>query len=203
MAAAGGHHRADRVDPPSGCAVGGEEGGGQARRHEGSRRRDVENGPLAVVDVEDGQTLWTSPPERYGLPATLSDDERRAGRLADGHKAVRQLTRADRKLTRRGFGPWARTYRSAEGAKRSCVQLRIPGSTAAPGTTDDARVRDITQALTPRGWTTSSPPATWEWSSPASNGSTSTCSSTCGRTRSKMSDFLTLRCHKGSRTLVR
>ncbi|MFI8952902.1 telomere-associated protein Tap [Streptomyces sp. NPDC053750] len=132
-----------------------------------------ENGPLAVIDAEDGQTLahctgglildvpaktlpaligWTlaearlgqtrlhrngrdadpllvltpAALERYGLPTTLSDEERRAGRLADGHKAVRQLTRADWQLTRRGFGPWARIYRPAEGAKRNCVQLCIP-----------------------------------------------------------------------------
>ncbi|MET9995253.1 helix-turn-helix domain-containing protein [Streptomyces mutabilis] len=132
-----------------------------------------ENGPLAVIDVEDGQALaycvgglvldvpakslpalvdWTltearlgqprlhrngrdgdpllvlttAALERYGLPTALSDEERRAGRLPDGHKAVKQLTRADWKLTRRGLGPWARIYRPAEGAKRNCVQLCIP-----------------------------------------------------------------------------
>ncbi|MFE6469903.1 helix-turn-helix domain-containing protein [Streptomyces rochei] len=132
-----------------------------------------ENGPLAVIDVEDGHVLaycvgglvldvpakslpalidWTltearlgqprlhrngrdgdpllvltpAALERYGLPTALSDEERRAGRLPDGHKAVRQLTRADWKLTRRGLGPWARIYRPAEGAKRHCVQLCIP-----------------------------------------------------------------------------
>ncbi|MFH8857232.1 telomere-associated protein Tap [Streptomyces rochei] len=132
-----------------------------------------ENGPLAVIDVEDGHVLaycvgglvldvpakslpalidWTltearlgqprlhrngrdgdpllvltpTALERYGLPTALSDEERRAGRLPDGHKAVRQLTRADWKLTRRGLGPWARIYRPAEGAKRHCVQLCIP-----------------------------------------------------------------------------
>ncbi len=132
-----------------------------------------ENGPLAVIDVEDGHVLaycvgglvldvpakslpalvdWTltearlgqprlhrngrdgdpllvltpAALERYGLPTALSDEERRAGRLPDSHKAVRQLTRADWKLTRRGLGPWARIYRPAEGAKRHCVQLCIP-----------------------------------------------------------------------------
>ncbi|MFG3207735.1 telomere-associated protein Tap [Streptomyces sp. NPDC048192] len=133
-----------------------------------------ENGPLAVVDVdEDGQVLaycvgglvldvpakslpslieWTlaearlgqarlhrngrdadpvlvltpAALERYGLPASLSEEERRAGRLPDGHKVVKQLHRAEWKLTKRGFGPWARIYRPAEGSRRQCVQLCIP-----------------------------------------------------------------------------
>ncbi|MGQ5640810.1 MULTISPECIES: telomere-associated protein Tap [unclassified Streptomyces] len=133
-----------------------------------------ENGPLAVVDVdEDGQVLaycvgglvldvparslpslieWTlaearlgqarlhrngrdadpvlvlteAALERYGLPAALSEEERRAGRLPDGHKVVKQLHRAEWKLTKRGFGPWARIYRPAEGSRRHCVQLCIP-----------------------------------------------------------------------------
>ncbi|MFC7897521.1 telomere-associated protein Tap [Streptomyces sp. NPDC057381] len=135
--------------------------------------RRFENGPLAVIDVEDGETRaycvgglvldvpakslpslidWTlteaalgqprlhrngrdgdpllvltaAALERYGLPTALSDEERRAGRLPDGHKAVKQLARANWKLTRRGLGPWARIYRPAEGAKRNCVQLCIP-----------------------------------------------------------------------------
>ncbi|MFE3430467.1 telomere-associated protein Tap [Streptomyces sp. NPDC059171] len=132
-----------------------------------------ENGPLAVVDVEDGQVLayctgglvldvpakslpalvgWTlaeaklgqpklSGPgrpadpllvlteaacERYGLPTGLTAQERDAGRIPEGHKAVKQLTRADWKLTKRGFGPWARIYRPAKGSDRQCVQLCIP-----------------------------------------------------------------------------
>ncbi|MGW3114781.1 telomere-associated protein Tap [Streptomyces sp. NPDC001091] len=132
-----------------------------------------ENGPLAVVDVEDGKVLayctgglvldvpaksvpalvdWTlreaklgqpklSGPgkdadpllvlteaacERYGLPTTLTEEERLAGRLPEGHKAVKQLARAEWKLTKRGFGPWARIYRPAQGAERACVQLCIP-----------------------------------------------------------------------------
>ncbi|MET8459299.1 telomere-associated protein Tap [Streptomyces parvulus] len=135
--------------------------------------RRFENGPLAVIDVENGETHaycagglvldvpakslpalvdWTlteaalgqprlhrngrdgdpllvltpAALERYGLPTALSDEERRAGRLPDGHKAVRQLARADWKLTRRGLGPWARIYRPAEGARRNCVQLCVP-----------------------------------------------------------------------------
>jgi transcriptional regulator with XRE-family HTH domain len=132
-----------------------------------------ENGPLAVVDVEDGQVFaycvgglvldvpaksipalveWTlkeaklgqprlSGPgkdadpllvlteaacERYGLPVTLMEEERLAGRLPEGHKVIKQLARADWKLTKRGFGPWARIYRPAQGSERSCVQLCIP-----------------------------------------------------------------------------
>ncbi|MEV6840877.1 helix-turn-helix domain-containing protein [Streptomyces sp. NPDC051133] len=132
-----------------------------------------ENGPLAVVDVSDGQVLayctgglvldvpakslpslvdWTlkeaklgapklSGPgkdadpllvlteaalERYGLPATLTQEERLAGRIPEGHKVIKQLTRADWQLTKRGFGPWARIYRPAKGSDRQCVQLCIP-----------------------------------------------------------------------------
>ncbi|MFE4492398.1 telomere-associated protein Tap [Streptomyces niveus] len=132
-----------------------------------------ENGPLAVVDVEDGQVLayctgglvldvpaksvpalvdWTlaeaklgapklSGPgkpadpllvlteaamERYGLPVSLTEEERLAGRLPEGHKVVKQLVRADWKLTKRGLGPWARIYRPAKGSERQCVQLCIP-----------------------------------------------------------------------------
>ncbi|MFJ9641433.1 telomere-associated protein Tap [Streptomyces sp. NPDC101178] len=131
------------------------------------------NGPLAVVDVEDGKVLaygvgglvldvpakslpalveWTlaeaklgqpklSGPGRpadpllvlteaacgrYGLPSHLTAEERDAGRVPEGHKVIKQLTRADWKLTKRGFGPWARIYRPAKGSERQCVQLCIP-----------------------------------------------------------------------------
>jgi hypothetical protein len=132
-----------------------------------------ENGPLAVVDVEDGKVLaycvgglvldvpakslpslvdWTlkeaklgqpklSGPgrpadpllvlteaalERYGLPVALTEEEKHGGRVPEGHKVIKQLTRADWKLTKRGFGPWARIYRPAKGSERQCVQLCIP-----------------------------------------------------------------------------
>ncbi|MGV9901580.1 telomere-associated protein Tap [Streptomyces sp. NPDC003388] len=71
--------------------------------------------------------------ERYGLPAALSHEERLAGRLAEGHKVVKQLERAEWKLTRRGLGPWARIYRPAQGGRRSCVQLCIPSWRALDG----------------------------------------------------------------------
>ncbi|MGC5040362.1 telomere-associated protein Tap [Streptomyces sp. DT190] len=64
--------------------------------------------------------------ERYGLPVALTDEERLAGRLPEGHKVVKQLARAEWKLTKRGFGPWARIYRPATGPERACVQLCIP-----------------------------------------------------------------------------
>lgn len=64
--------------------------------------------------------------ERYGLPVALSDEERLSGRIPEGHKVIKQLARADWKLTKRGFGPWARIYRPAQGSERNCVQLCIP-----------------------------------------------------------------------------
>ncbi|MGW0468525.1 telomere-associated protein Tap [Streptomyces sp. NPDC003027] len=63
---------------------------------------------------------------RYGLPVRLGEEERLSGRLPDGHKVVRQLARADWQLTKRGFGPWARIYRPAQGSHRTCVQLCLP-----------------------------------------------------------------------------
>ncbi|MFD6028497.1 telomere-associated protein Tap [Streptomyces griseoluteus] len=131
-----------------------------------------ENGPLAVIDCEDGQVSaycvgglvldvpaksipalvdWTltearlgqarlhrngrdadpvlvltaSALERYGLPAALSQQEQRAGRLPAGHKVVKQIEKAGLQLTQRGFGPWARLYRDPEGSTRRCVQLCV------------------------------------------------------------------------------
>ncbi|MBT2674784.1 helix-turn-helix transcriptional regulator [Streptomyces sp. ISL-14] len=71
--------------------------------------------------------------ERYGLPASLSEAERLAGRLAEGHKVIKQLQRADWQLTKRGLGPWARIYRPAQGGRRRCVQLCIPSWRALDG----------------------------------------------------------------------
>ncbi|MFF3336426.1 telomere-associated protein Tap [Streptomyces sp. NPDC002888] len=64
--------------------------------------------------------------ERYGLPRELSESERLAGRLPEGHKVIKQLERAEWQLTKRGLGPWARIYRPAQGSHRQCVQLCIP-----------------------------------------------------------------------------
>ncbi len=77
-------------------------------------------------DADPLLVLTESACERYGLPVHLTDAERLAGRLPDDHKVVKQLARADWKLTQRGFGPWARIYRPARGSERTCVQLCIP-----------------------------------------------------------------------------
>ncbi|MFH8290323.1 telomere-associated protein Tap [Streptomyces sp. NPDC018059] len=77
-------------------------------------------------DADPVLVLMPSALERYGLPAALSEEERRAGRLPAGHAVLKQLERAEWQLTQRGFGPWARIFRPAEGAKRNCVQLCVP-----------------------------------------------------------------------------
>ncbi|MEU3602285.1 helix-turn-helix transcriptional regulator [Streptomyces sp. NPDC006798] len=77
-------------------------------------------------DADPLLVLTPSALERYGLPVALSEEERVAGRIPEGHKVVKQLVRAEWKLTKRGFGPWARIYRPATGSERSCVQLCIP-----------------------------------------------------------------------------
>ncbi|MER7488685.1 helix-turn-helix domain-containing protein [Streptomyces sp. NPDC126497] len=103
--------------------------------------------------------------ERYGLPVALTDEERLAGRIPEGHKVVRQLARAEWKLTKRGFGPWARIYRPARGAERTCVQLCVPswhaldsrhwGGAAQLPPADLARVLGVyaSRVMTPRGST--------------------------------------------------
>ncbi|KQZ12112.1 helix-turn-helix domain-containing protein [Streptomyces clavifer] len=171
-----------------------------------------ENGPLAVVDVEDGKVVaycvgglvldvpakslpslvdWTlkdaklgqpklSGPgrpadpllvlteaalERYGLPVAFTEEEKHAGRIPEGHKVIKQLVRAEWKLTKRGFGPWARIYRPAKGSDRQCVQLCIPswnaldprfwGAAAQLPPAELARVLGLyaTRVMTPRGST--------------------------------------------------
>ncbi|UFR00116.1 helix-turn-helix transcriptional regulator [Streptomyces sp. Go40/10] len=99
----------------------------------------------------------------YGLPVALTDEERLAGRIPEGHKVVKQLTRADWKLTKRGFGPWARIYRPATGSGRACVQLCIPswhaldsrywGEAGQLPPADLARVLGVyaSRVMTPRG----------------------------------------------------
>ncbi len=77
-------------------------------------------------DADPLLVLTAAACERYGLPATLSDAERSAGRLPEDHKAVKLLERAGWQLTRRGLGPWARIYRPVTGGRRQCVQLCIP-----------------------------------------------------------------------------
>ncbi|MGV9700515.1 telomere-associated protein Tap [Streptomyces sp. NPDC003470] len=103
--------------------------------------------------------------ERYGLPVALTEEERHAGRLPEGHKVVKQLVRAEWKLTKRGFGPWARIYRPATGPDRRCVQLCIPswnaldtrhwGRAGQLPPADLARVLGVyaSRVMTPRGST--------------------------------------------------
>ncbi|WP_327111094.1 helix-turn-helix domain-containing protein [Streptomyces sp. NBC_01341] len=63
---------------------------------------------------------------RLGLPERLEGHEqRRSLRLPEDHPAVQQVVRAKWQLTQRGFGPWARIYRKAQGRERQCVQLAI------------------------------------------------------------------------------
>ncbi|MFV0131033.1 telomere-associated protein Tap [Streptomyces sp. HMX112] len=100
---------------------------------------------------------------RLGLPAELAD--RRGLRLPDDHPVVRQVTRAKWRLTRRGFGPWARIYRPAEGGRRRCVQLavlpwgaldaRAWGAAAGlpPAELADVLGSYATRVITPRGST--------------------------------------------------
>ncbi|SEG92039.1 hypothetical protein SAMN05216223_12528 [Actinacidiphila yanglinensis] len=61
--------------------------------------------------------------DRLGLPEELED--RRGMRLPEDHAVVRQVLRAKWRLTKRGFGPWARIYRPAQGNQRQCVQLAV------------------------------------------------------------------------------
>ncbi|MEV0226751.1 helix-turn-helix domain-containing protein [Streptomyces sp. NPDC050704] len=77
-------------------------------------------------DADPLLVLTPSALERYGLPVALTDEERLAGRIPEGHKVIKQLIRAEWKLTKRGFGSWARIYRPATGSERACVQLCIP-----------------------------------------------------------------------------
>ncbi|KUL24587.1 telomere-associated protein Tap [Streptomyces regalis] len=77
-------------------------------------------------DADPLLVLTESALERYGLPVALTEEEKLAGRIPEGHKVVKQLVRAEWKLTKRGFGPWARIYRPAQGSERACVQLCIP-----------------------------------------------------------------------------
>ncbi|MFD3494556.1 telomere-associated protein Tap [Streptomyces sp. NPDC058690] len=100
---------------------------------------------------------------RLGLPERLED--RRRLRLPDDHKVVQQITKAKWKLTRRGFGPWARVYRPAQGGRRQCVQFAVLPWGALDsrswGTTDHlhpAGIADVlgtyaTRVITPRGST--------------------------------------------------
>ncbi|MGW9175468.1 telomere-associated protein Tap [Streptomyces decoyicus] len=114
-------------------------------------------------DADPLIVLTDAAAERLGLPAVLED--RRGLRLPDDHKVIKQLTKAKWKLTQRGFGPWPRIYRPAEGGKRQCVQFAILpwgaldarswGDTGQLPPADVAAVLGTyaTRVLTPRGST--------------------------------------------------
>ncbi|MDX3526951.1 helix-turn-helix domain-containing protein [Streptomyces sp. ID05-39B] len=116
-------------------------------------------------DADPLIVLTASALKRYGLPATLTDEERHAGRLPEDHKVIKQLVRTDWKLTKRGLGPWARIYRPATGSDRQCVQLCIPswnaldprswGHAGQLPPADLARVLGVyaSRVMTPRGST--------------------------------------------------
>jgi DNA-binding transcriptional regulator YiaG len=103
---------------------------------------------------------------KLGLPERLEGHEqRRSLRLPEDHPVVKQVVKAKWRLTQRGFGPWARIYRKAQGRDRQCVQLAILSWDALderswPGVTemepaDIARVLGVyaTRVITPRGST--------------------------------------------------
>ncbi|MFF7365454.1 telomere-associated protein Tap [Streptomyces sp. NPDC008125] len=103
---------------------------------------------------------------KLGLPERLEGHEqRRSLRLPEDHPVVKQVAKAKWQLTQRGFGPWARIYRKAQGRERQCVQLAILSWGALderswPGVSemepaDIARVLGVyaTRVITPRGST--------------------------------------------------
>ncbi|MFD4263305.1 telomere-associated protein Tap [Streptomyces sp. NPDC058534] len=103
---------------------------------------------------------------KLGLPQRLEGHEqRRSLRLPEDHPVVKQVVKAKWQLTQRGFGPWARIYRKAQGRERQCVQLAILSWDALderswPGVSemepaDIARVLSVyaTRVITPRGST--------------------------------------------------
>ncbi|MFE7114155.1 telomere-associated protein Tap [Streptomyces sp. NPDC057654] len=103
---------------------------------------------------------------KLGLPERLEGHEqRRSLRLPEDHPVVKQVAKAKWQLTQRGFGPWARIYRKAQGHERQCVQLAILSWDALddrswPGVSDMepadiARVLGVyaTRVITPRGST--------------------------------------------------
>ncbi|MFJ3832865.1 telomere-associated protein Tap [Streptomyces sp. NPDC090046] len=81
-------------------------------------RNGKDSDPLVVLTAAAAVKL--------GLPERLEGPEaRRSLRLPDDHPVVKQLARAKWKLTKRGFGPWARIYRPAQAGQRQCVQLSV------------------------------------------------------------------------------
>ncbi|MDX3129603.1 helix-turn-helix transcriptional regulator [Streptomyces europaeiscabiei] len=78
-------------------------------------RNGKDSDPLIVLTVAAAV--------KFGLPERLED--RRGLRLPEDHPIVKQVVKAKWQLTQRGFGPWARIYRKAQGSQRQCVQLAV------------------------------------------------------------------------------
>ncbi|WP_406469799.1 helix-turn-helix domain-containing protein [Streptomyces hirsutus] len=110
--------------------------------------------------------LTASAAVKLGLPERLEGHEqRRSLRLPEDHPVVKQVAKAKWRLTQRGFGPWARIYRTAQGTQRQCVQLAVLSWDALderswPGVAemepaDVARVLGVyaQRVITPRGST--------------------------------------------------
>ncbi|WP_282089329.1 telomere-associated protein Tap [Streptomyces tendae] len=121
-------------------------------------RHGKDSDPLIVLTVAAAVKL--------GLPERLEGHEqRRSLRLPEDHPVVKQVVKAKWRLTQRGFGPWARIYRKAQGRERQCVQLAVLSwdaldERAWPGVAemepaDIARVLGVyaTRVITPRGST--------------------------------------------------
>ncbi|MGW5679536.1 telomere-associated protein Tap [Streptomyces sp. NPDC003860] len=131
-----------------------ESGLGAPRLHKNGKDSD----PLIVLTAAAAVKL--------GLPERLEGHEqRRSLRLPEDHPVVKQVAKAKWELTQRGFGPWARIYRKAQGNQRLCVQLAILSWDALdprswPGVAemepaDVARVLGVyaQRVITPRGST--------------------------------------------------
>ncbi|MER6789117.1 helix-turn-helix domain-containing protein [Streptomyces sp. NPDC000658] len=110
--------------------------------------------------------LTASAAVKLGLPERLEGHEqRRSLRLPEDHPVVKEVAKAKWRLTQRGFGPWARIYRKAQGRERQCVQLAILSwdaldERAWPGVAERepaeiARALTVyaTRVITPRGST--------------------------------------------------
>ncbi|MFF9490367.1 hypothetical protein [Streptomyces sp. NPDC014676] len=74
-------------------------------------------------DADPSIVLTASAVQRLDLP-TVSE-ARRGLRLPDDHPVIKQPTTSRWKLTKRGFGPWVRVCRTADGTRRQCVQFAV------------------------------------------------------------------------------
>jgi len=91
---------------------------GRQRLHKHGKDSD----PLLVL-MADAATFLGLPPMGEAADGNF---ERGIGRLPETGPVVTALVKAGWQLTQRGFGPWARVFRTPDGAKRVCVQYCIP-----------------------------------------------------------------------------